>query len=86
LLDRLAHENPALNDIVTLDAEFAHSCGIYGLKCTGGRVSGKGHLARHPLRKTEPPYYGRYPWPTASRKRWPVRSFGHRYIILPLDT
>jgi amidase len=23
----------------------AHFCGIYGLKCTGGRVSGKGHLA-----------------------------------------
>jgi amidase len=23
----------------------AHFCGIYGLKCTGGRVSGKGHLS-----------------------------------------
>jgi amidase len=23
----------------------AHFCGIYGLKCTGGRVSGRGHLA-----------------------------------------
>ena len=23
----------------------SHFCGIYGLKCTGGRVSGKGHLA-----------------------------------------
>ena len=23
----------------------AHFCGVYGLKCTGGRVSGKGHLS-----------------------------------------
>jgi amidase len=34
----------------------AHFCGVYGLKCTGGRVSGKGHLAS--------------PWPLAIPKEW----------------
>ena len=32
----------------------AHFCGIYGLKCTGGRVSGKGHLSS-PKRLAVPP-------------------------------
>jgi amidase len=32
----------------------AHFCGIYGLKCTGGRVSGKGHLSS-PKRLVTPP-------------------------------
>jgi amidase len=36
----------------------AHFCGIYGLKCTGGRVSGRGHLAS--------------PKPLAIPKEWQV--------------